>query len=177
MNTRVWVLAVLVALAGCEERLADLDADEDLARPACAPITGWGYFDDGTQQVIFNENTGTAGTACLCMTVDEIVSGSLDDELNDLAFEECTRLVDVYSGGYDWDDCEESYLAGNWPLGVSFAEGDVAWRNIEGLTCGDDDGAQPGCSLGGEQPSPAPAGLCVLIGLVCLYRRQLSRRL
>ena len=175
MSTRVWGLvgmATMLALTGCGERLADLDEFEDPARPACAPITGWGYFEGGGKHVIFNENTGTAGTACLCLTEDEIVSGARADELNDLLFEECTRLVDVYSGNYDWDECEEKYLSGVWPLGVSFAEGDVAWMNIEGLTCGDGD--PEGCSVS-DGRGPATAGWWALFGLICIgWRRRHS---
>lgn len=173
MNIHMLGLVVVVALAGCGDRLADLDdSDDESLHVACAPITGWGYFEEGGQHVIFNENTGTAGTACLCMTEEEVASRSRSEELNDLMFAECTRLADVYSGNFDWDNCEEKYLSGIWPMGMSFAEGDVDWMNIDGLDCSDG-GGPANCSVG-DEPSPWPIGACALVGLVCLCRRRAS---
>ena len=164
-----WVFAALVLTAptlGCADRLAG--EDEEPSDPACATITATGYWHDGRMHVIYEEDTGTAGTACICMTVDEIQSGELDDEVNDLAFAECTRLADIYSGDFDWSDCEERYLSGIWMGSIAFARGETAWK-ADGLDCSEEGPA--GCSISGDRSAGGLCGL-VLLGLLSLRRRQ-----
>ncbi|PRP95848.1 hypothetical protein ENSA5_37170 [Enhygromyxa salina] len=171
MNARISSLALIVALAGCADRTADFD-DPAPTRVACVVITGWGYWDNGDKHVIINEETGSSGTACLCLTDEEVLSGARNEELNDLAFAECTRLVDLFSGGFDWDDCEENYLAGAWTSGLSFAEGDDhAWMNSGGLDCNDGADESLGCSTDSE-PGPASVVLSALLALALLRQRR-----
>lgn len=172
---KCWTFVVLILTApilACADRLAE--DEEDPTYPACATITATGYWDDGRMHVIFEEDTGTAGTACVCMTVDQIESGELDEEVNDLAYAECTRLADIYSGNFDWNDCEERYLSGIWMAGIGFAWGDAAWKaDDHDLDCTGD--ATEGCSIAGEQGA---GGLhwIPLLALLPLRRRQPRRR-
>lgn len=172
-----WILAALVAMAtvpalGCVDRVVGYD--EEPSYPACATITALGHWDSGAQYVIFNEQTGTAGTGCLCLTEQEIQSGERDDEINDVAFAECTRLADVYSGDFDWDDCEANYLSGEWIASIAFAEGETAWKAPDDLDCSGDDSPE-GCSVLDERG--LGASYCsVLLGLLWLRRRHARRR-
>ena len=168
-----WTLALTLAVApvlGCVDRLAD--PDEEPRYPACAKITASGYWEDGTQYVLVDERDGATGSACICLTEQEKKSGDWDEEINDLAFAECTRLADVYSGNFDWDDCEEGYRSGEWIKSIAFAIDDTAWR-ARGLECSGD---SEGCSTSSER---APGALCAsaLIGLLWLRRRRPRRRL
>ena len=164
-----WMLAALVIaipVLGCVDRVVELD--EEPRYPACAKVTGTGYWEDGTRHVLVDERDGAVGTACLCLTQEEIQSGERDDEINDLAFAECTRLADVYSGKFDWDNCEESYTSGEWIASIAFAIDDTAWR-ARGLVCSDNE--PEGCSVSDER-APWALYCSTLIALLWLCRRR-----
>ena len=163
------VLVVTAAVLGCADRLVDLD--EEPRHAVCATITAKGYWEDGTHWVLYDERDGAAGTACMCLTEEEKFSGERDDELNDLAFAECTRLADVFSGNFDSDNCEERYLSGDWMDSIVFARGEAAWQT-RGFECSGDD--PEGCSVA-DEPGPGAVYWSALLILMTGLRRRRPR--
>lgn len=153
-----------VALAGCADRQLD-DEDDDLeAEPTCMLLPARGYWDDGSTKTINNE-WGTVGSVCLCLTEEERELESVREELNDLAYAECTR-ISTLQWDFDWTECEELYEAGTWLGGVFPASGELAWMNHTGLTC--DETEPTSCSMREREP---PLALLVFIGLLGLRLR------
>ena len=160
------MLAALLGMAlGCAERLADLEDDGETLYPTCMAIGGTlGFTADGTQKGILDPN-GSAASVCVCMTPEEYLEGSRKEELNDLLYEECLRLVDLY--GYVSSECLQHYESGYWLGQYAIAVGSSEDLNNRGLSCEDE---ELGCALG-KEPNNATLLLLVLVGAVGWRRR------
>ena len=157
MSARMLAIAVALLLGGCVDRQADFDDELPDEFAGCMVVPAWGYYADGSQMYMYNE-WGRTGTVCMCMDLQELMDQSPEDELNDLAYEECVRIGGLYE--FESTDCEAFYEEGKWVGIVPAVDGD-AWMNQTGLSCGEDDGSELGCVAAGEQPR-APWALLVL---------------
>ena len=151
---------------GCAERLVGAEQEELL--PVCMIVAETlGYWSDGGQQVILDPD-GSAATGCMCMTLDERISGVYRDDLAALAHEECEALA----GGYyefDSNDCLQDYEAGKWLPTVVTAVEDKSYLNHDGLDC---DG-QEGCAVSSEQ-SRGGSNLLLVMLLLLASRRTVN---
>jgi hypothetical protein len=127
-----------------------------------------GHWDDGSSRTINNE-WGTVGSVCECLTEEERMSESVREELNDLAYAECNRISTLH-WDFDWTECEDLYEAGTWLNGVFVARDDTEWLNHTGLTC--DEVEPTSCSV---REHASPLALLALLGLLGLRSRSTSR--
>ena len=154
------VAALLGMALGCAERLADLEDDGETLYPTCMAIGGTlGFRADGTQKVILDPD-GSAAAVCVCMTPEEYQEGSRKEELNDLLYEECLRLVEFH--GYVSSECLQDYESGHWLGNYAIAVGNWEDLNNRGLSC---EVEELGCKLGGESGGSV-ATLLVLLAVV-----------
>ncbi|MEM9453565.1 MAG: hypothetical protein AAGF11_05250 [Myxococcota bacterium] len=96
--------------------------------------------------MILDQENNRTGTVCLCLTEEEYDSlgerlsrrgwpeaGTLKEEYNELAYEECKRLA----ANYDFvdDECLEYYETGEWLKDIYWSRGN--WDNgaPPGFTC------------------------------------------
>ena len=93
---------------------------------------------------------GRAGTVCLCLSQEEYDSlgdvsdrlervgfpeeGTLLEEYNELAYDECKRLAALIEGAVD-DECLEYYEGGKWLKDIYFASGQWSNGKPPGFTC------------------------------------------
>ena len=139
-----WFQAVGVVLAlassvvlGCAERQGDLEDDGDELYPVCMTIGGtMGHWADGTGTSILDID-GSAGTACMCMTLEEYQSRELVDELAELVVEECQRLARRYE--FESNECRQYYESGIWLPTAVVAAGELEHLNKTGLFCDQED--------------------------------------
>jgi hypothetical protein len=162
MNTaRSACLALALTLAGCADRQADIDDERPEAEPTCMILPARGYWDDGSTRTINNE-WGTVGSVCECLTEEERMSDSVHEELNELAYAECNRISTLH-WDFDWTECEELYEDGTWLNYVFIARGDTEWLNHTGLTC---DGTEPAsCSMRADDDATPLVLLALLASL------------
>ncbi|MEM9455850.1 MAG: hypothetical protein AAGF11_16840 [Myxococcota bacterium] len=139
--------AVLGGSCTCSDRVGGQEP-QGYGEPACLwLITPWDNRADRSKQVIIDHENNRSGTACLCLTEDEYDSlgerlsrvgwpedGTLLKEFNELAYDECKRLVEVIGGLVD-DECREYYEGGRWLKHTYFARS--PWENSKppGFTC------------------------------------------
>ena len=178
--TRSWPLLVAASfvtgvLLGCADRRLDAEVDETEEVVACTTLFGYGGWDDGRMHVIQNENDDTS-FICMCMTREEMgdlashaeVEVYIESEINLRTFEECQRLSAYW--GFDEDPCQEYYESGLWRIGMLIADDDQAWKNREGLTCGEGaDGDELGCAI---DRGPASATWLLMLASVLGLRRR-----
>lgn len=125
---RQTLLLLTLALVACAERQADDDAsDEPEAEPTCMILPASGHWEDGSSRTIQNE-WGTVGTVCMCLTEGERMSDDVRQELNDMAHVECERISTLV-WDFDWTECQELYESGAWLNGVFIARDDTEWMN------------------------------------------------
>jgi hypothetical protein len=168
-SVRSVCLVLVLALTGCADRQIEME-DQPEVEPTCMILPARGHWNDGTSYTINNE-WGTVGSVCLCLTEDERASESVREELNDLAYEECNRISKL-EWDFDWTECQELYEAKTWWNGVFIARGDTAWMNHTGLTCEE---AEPtSCSVL-EREGATPLALLVSLGLSGLWLRSTRR--
>jgi hypothetical protein len=131
----------------CSDRTLD-DDPHRLAEPACLwLISPRGTRADGTHPIIDAEEYNRAATVCLCLTQDEYDAlgdrldrvgfpeeGTLLDEYNELAYDECKRRAAQIEGLVD-DECLDYYEHGTWLKDIYFARGDWANGKPPGFTC------------------------------------------
>jgi hypothetical protein len=157
VHLRAVTLAVMLcAVAGggggsCtfSDRTVD-DEPRSNGEPACLwLISPRGDRADGTRPLIHAEEYGRSATVCLCLTQAEYDAlgdrddrvgfpeeGTLLEEYNELAYEECQRRAAQIDGLID-DECLEYYEAGEWLDDIYFARGDWAIGAPPGFTCAD----------------------------------------
>ncbi|NJK32116.1 MAG: hypothetical protein HC927_06700 [Deltaproteobacteria bacterium] len=151
----------------CSERQLDGEI-EDPRSAACMVGVAHGYWDDGGLLVIREWATGTAFTACLCLTEEEFSTKSREDELNDMLLEECERQAAMKD--FDSNDCQEFYDSEYWLLMVSWARGDNEWMRTPGLSCSSDgEDELQGCALAPDSRPSLP--FVLLLALTIMYRR------
>jgi hypothetical protein len=165
--TRSGCLALVLVLAGCADRQVDIEDEPSETEPTCMILPARGHWDDGASKTINNE-WGTVGSVCLCLTEEERESESVREELNGLAYAECNR-ISTLQWDFDWTDCEELYETDAWLGGVFVALDEHAWKNPTGLMC--DEIEQTSCSMREHQ---SPLALLVFMGLLSLRLRSTS---
>jgi hypothetical protein len=138
---------VLGGSCSCSDRLLD-EGLETHGEPACLwLISPYAYRADGSAKLIYDEVRGRPATVCLCLTQEEYdglgerlervrfpEDGTLLEEFNELAYEECKRRAALIDGAVD-DECLDYYEAGAWLKDIYFSSG--AWANGTpvGFTC------------------------------------------
>lgn len=87
----------------------------------CMLLTGTlGYWDDGTQQIVWDDANEQTASICTCMTEEELESHEIHEALNDQMLLECQRLSALM--GFDWDECIEDHASGQW-MGTTYRAG------------------------------------------------------
>jgi hypothetical protein len=138
LTLAVSLAAAASAADGCS--CSDRGLDDPETEPACLwLISPRGTRADGTRPIIDAKEHRRAATVCLCLTDAEYDSlgpreervgfpeeGTLLDEFNELAYDECTRRAAQIDGLID-DECLDYYEHGTWLKDIYFAEG--AWEN------------------------------------------------
>jgi hypothetical protein len=131
----------------CPDRVIG-EPPEGLTEPACLwLISPYAFRADGSVRLIVDEENDRSPTACLCITQDEYDAlgdrlervgfpeeGTLLDEFNEVAYDECKRLAALIEGAVD-DECLDYYENGTWLKDIYFSSG--AWANgtPSGFTC------------------------------------------
>ena len=114
---------------------------EGYPEPACLwLISPRGIKADGSRSIILDREHDRNGTVCLCLTQEEFdamgdrlqrvgfpESGTLLEEYNELAYDECKRLAALDPDDFVDDECLDYYEAGEWLKDIYFARGD--WAN------------------------------------------------
>jgi hypothetical protein len=133
----------------CSDRHLGEDPEAH-GEPACLWLISPSAFRaDGSTRVIVDEEHSRSGTACLCLTQEEYDSlgdrldrvrfpeeGTILDEYNELAYDECKRLAALIEGAVD-DECLDYYEQGTWLKDIYFARGDWANGAPPGFSCGE----------------------------------------
>jgi hypothetical protein len=140
--------ALLGGSCSCPERVVG-DPPQGYGEPACLwLITPRAFQADGSIDTIRDPAAGgRAGTVCLCLTDEEYdglgdrldrvrfpEEGTLLEEFNELAYDECKRLAALIEGAVD-DECLEYYEGGIWLKDIYFARGQWANGKPPGFTC------------------------------------------
>jgi hypothetical protein len=132
----------------CSDRPIGEDP-ETHGEPACLwLISPYGYRADGSAQLLWDKPHRRMATVCLCITEEEFEGlgdrlervgqlpeeGTLLEEFNELAYDECRRLADSF-GDIVEDECLDYYENGTWLKDIYFSSG--AWANATppGFTC------------------------------------------
>jgi len=149
---RALVVITACAFAGpncaCPDRTVG-ETPEGQTQPACLwLISPRGFRADGSPSVIFDRDYHRSGTVCLCLTQEEYDAmgerldrvgfpepGTLLEEYNELAYEECKRLSAIDTDDFVDDECLDYYKAGEWLKDIYFNRG--SWDNgaPPGFTC------------------------------------------
>ncbi len=152
LYVRALGLAAAVGLLGpscsCSDRVVD-EAPEGDGEPACIwLINPVGYRADGSVSKIMDHENSRTGTACLCITEEEYDglgdrldrvgvpdSGTLLEEFNEIAYDECKRLSSIDPDDFVDDECLDYYEAGEWLKDIYFSRDN--WDNgaPPGFTC------------------------------------------
>ncbi len=155
VHLRAVILAVSVttaALVGgscsCSDRVAG-DPPQGYGEPACLwLINPRAFRADGSVRKIQNPGADVrTATVCLCITDEEYDAlgdrlervgfpeeGTLLEEFNELAYDECKRLAALIEDAVD-DECLEYYEGGIWLKDIYFARGQWADGTPPGFTC------------------------------------------
>lgn len=143
-----WVGAALVGgSCTCTDRPVD-DQLRSHGEPACLwLISPRGTRTDGTRPLIYAAEYDRSATVCLCLTEEEYEAlgdrldrvgfpeeGTVLDEYNELAYEECKRRAAQVEGLVD-DECRAYYEAGEWLKDIYFARDDWAIGKPPGFSC------------------------------------------
>ncbi len=151
---RAVILAAMLAATpfvsgscSCSDRPVG-DDPEVHGEPACLwLINPVAFRADGSVRLIIDEVNDRSPTVCLCLTQAQYDSlgdrlervrfpeeGTLLDEYNELAYDECKRLAALIEGAVD-DECLDYYEQGTWLKDIYFSEG--AWANgaPRGFSC------------------------------------------
>jgi hypothetical protein len=147
------MLAVSVGAAtvGSSCSCSDRPVGDDLeprAEPACLwLISPRGTRADGTRPIIDAEEYSRAATVCLCLTQEQYDAlgdrlervgfpeeGTLLEEFNELAYDECKRRAAMIEGLVD-DECLDYYENGTWLKDIDFARSIYANGPPPGFTC------------------------------------------
>ena len=140
--------ALLGGSCSCPDRVVG-DPPQGYGEPACLwLISPLAFHADGSIDTIRDPAAGgRVGTVCLCLTEEDYAAlgdrldrvrfpeeGTLLEEFNELAYDECKRLAALIEGAVD-DECLAYYEAGTWLKDIYFATGQ--WDNGKppGFTC------------------------------------------
>ncbi len=147
----------------CADRILDEEI-ELRGEPVCVWLfSPRGFYDDGSVRVIYDEPLDRAGTACQCLDDEEFESlgaretregwpppGSLLEEFNEVAYEECKQLAGLHD--FVDDECREYDDAGTWLKDIYRARG--SWTNgpPAGFSCASTRGLSANRDRGAEHP-------------------------
>ena len=154
VHLRAVILAASVPIAAlvggscsCPDRVVG-DPPQGYGEPACVWLISPRAFraDGSGTDIVDPAAGGRVGTACLCITQEEFDAlgerlsrvgfpeeGTLLEEFNEVAYEECTRVSQLEH--FVDDECLEYYEAGRWLKDISFARGESADAKPPGFTC------------------------------------------
>jgi hypothetical protein len=142
-------LGALLVADGCSCSDRPIGDDpQGFGEPACLwLISPHAIRADGSTKMILDKANHRSGTACLCITQDEYDAlgdrlervgfpeeGTLLDEFNEVAYDECKRLAELIEDTVD-DECLDYYENGTWLKDIYFARGDWANGKPPGFTC------------------------------------------
>lgn len=143
----VFGAAMLVAgSCSCSDRVVG-DEPQGYGEPVCLwLISPEGCRLDGSCSLLQDDANGRNPTACLCITQEEYDAlgerlsrvgwpeeGTLLEEFNEVAYEECQRISQLE--GFVEDECLEYYETGRWLKDIYPARGDMANGAPLGFTC------------------------------------------
>lgn len=144
-------LALTTTLIGPSCRCSDrvVEGSEEGDEPACVwLISPRGFRADGSSSIIEDHRYNRSGTVCLCISQDEYDAlgqrlsrvrfpepGTLLEEFNELAYDECKRLSTSDEDDFVDDECGEYYEAGEWLKDIYFARDDWAKGAPPGFRC------------------------------------------
>lgn len=155
LHFRAITLAGVVGLVGsvglscsCSDRVFG-DLPKGDGEPACLwLIAPHGVRADGSSSLIYDHELQRAGTVCLCLTQEDYdllgdrldrvhfpESGTLLEEYNELAYDECKRLSALDPEGFVDDECRDYYDAGEWLKDIYFSSGEWGNGAPPGFTC------------------------------------------
>jgi hypothetical protein len=129
----------------CGDRVVG-DEPEGYSEPACLwLINPRGVQADGSSSLVLDPDGG-AGTVCLCLTEQEYdglgerlsrrswpESGTLLEEFNELAYDECKRLASLED--FVDDECLDYYQTGEWLKDIYWSEPPFDNATPPGFTC------------------------------------------
>ena len=141
-------LASVVMGCSCSDRVVG-EPPQGYGEPACLwLISPRGYRADGSSKHIVDHQNDRVGTVCLCLTQEEYdglgdrldrvgfpEAGTLLEEYNELAYDECKRLSAIDERDFVDDECLDYYQAGEWLKDIYFARGGRAHGAPPGFTC------------------------------------------
>ena len=147
LRSVIFGAAVASGSCSCPDRTVG-DEPRTHGEPACLwLINPVAYRADGSTRLIIDEQDNRSPTACLCLTQDEFDAlgdrlerarfpheGTLLEEYNELAYDECKHLAALIDGAVD-DECLDYYEHGTWLKDIYFAEGAWADGTPRGFTC------------------------------------------
>ncbi len=106
------IVLVLASPLSCQERLVD-EQTEELWKICTAVTSARVYDEQGNPVRMVHGPTGGNSLVCLCLTIDETLSGDYDEYFNDKTLEVC--LQDATRLGYpEANDCAYWYEDGLW---------------------------------------------------------------
>jgi hypothetical protein len=131
----------------CSDRVVG-DDPEGYGEPACMwLINPRAYLADGSSREIIDRENHHSPTVCVCLTQAEYdglgdrlervgfpEEGTLLEEYNELAYDECKRLAGLIDGAVD-DECLEYYEGGKWLKDIYWARGGFANGKPPGFGC------------------------------------------
>lgn len=152
----LYLRAVAVSLAAaiggsscsCSDRIVG-EPPQGYGEPACIwLISPRGFRADGSVSTILDHDNQRSGTACLCLTEEEYDSlgdrldrvgfpepGTLLEEFNEVAYDECKRLSAIDEDDFVDDECLDYYEAGEWLKDIYFSRDDYDNGAPPGFTC------------------------------------------
>lgn len=154
VHLRAVILAASVGAASlvggsctCADRTVG-DEPEGYGEPACMwLINPRASLADGSSRMIIDRENNRSPTVCVCLTQAEYDSlgdrlervgfpeeGTLLEEYNELAYDECKRLAALIEGAVD-DECLEYYEGGKWLKDIYWARGEDENAKPPGFTC------------------------------------------
>lgn len=142
------VTGALAPSCSCSDRVFG-EEPEGLGEPVCLwLIAPRGYRADGSSTPIHDLENQRTGTVCLCLTQEEYDGlgdrservgfpepGTLLEEYNELAYEECKRLSELEEDDFVDDECLDYYREGTWLKDIYFASGEWDHGTPPGFTC------------------------------------------
>ena len=156
LHLRAVIAAATIGLAAllggsctCIDRPVD-DVSEPRGEPTCLwLISPRATRADGTRPILDDDEHRRPATVCLCLTEDEYDAlgdrldrvgfpeeGTLLEEYNELAYDECQRLAALIEGVVD-DECLDYYENGTWLKDIYPARSIWAHGVPSGFACGE----------------------------------------
>ena len=144
----VMLAGLVVSSCSCPDRVVG-ESPHGYGEPACLwLISPDGFRADGSSSLIRDHELGRTGTVCLCLTEEEYASlgdrldrvgfperGTLLEEYNELAYEECKRLSALDPDDFVDDECLDYYEAGEWLKDIYFSRDEWDRGAPPGFTC------------------------------------------